>query len=97
MNLKFVVLTAVVINSTTFCDIMPCSPLKVNDVSEEHIASIFRTMIATFFTLVYCLAYSSILKMKAAYSSETSVDFQWLQYIPEDSTLNVYCIFVRLL
>jgi hypothetical protein len=27
--------------------------------------------------LVYCLSYSSTLKMKATYSSESSVDFQW--------------------
>jgi hypothetical protein len=25
-----------------FCDITLCSPLKITDVSEEHIASIFR-------------------------------------------------------
>jgi hypothetical protein len=88
-----------VMKSTTFCDITPYSPLKVNDVSEEHIASIFRTMLATFFTLVYCLAYSYTLKMEAAYSSGTSVDFQrttW-RYIPEDSNLNMNCVFVGLL
>jgi hypothetical protein len=36
----FEVLTAVVMKSTTFWDITPCSLLSV-DVSEEHIASIF--------------------------------------------------------
>jgi hypothetical protein len=35
------VLTAVVMNSSISRDIMPYSPLKIN-VSEEHIASIFR-------------------------------------------------------
>jgi hypothetical protein len=43
-RLKFVgfeVLTAVVMMSTVFCDITSCSPIST-DVSEEHIASIFR-------------------------------------------------------
>jgi hypothetical protein len=38
----FEVLTAVVMKSTIFSDVMPCSLLRVTDVSEEHIASIFR-------------------------------------------------------
>jgi hypothetical protein len=40
--------------------------------------------------LVFCLAYSSILKMEAVCSSETSVEFQRTtrRYIPEDRTLN---------
>jgi hypothetical protein len=39
------------------------------------------------FTLVYCLAYCSTLKMEAICSSETSGDFQRTtrRYIPEDS------------
>jgi hypothetical protein len=60
-------------------DIKPCSPLSVN-----------RALLATFFTLVSCLAYSSTLKMEATYSSEMSVEFQrtiW-RYIPEGKTLN---------
>jgi hypothetical protein len=28
--------------SSIFCDITPSSPLKVMDISEEHVASIFR-------------------------------------------------------
>jgi hypothetical protein len=35
------VLTAVVMKSTVFWDIMPCSPLEVKDVWDEHIASTF--------------------------------------------------------
>jgi hypothetical protein len=40
-------------------------------------------------TLVYCLAYSSTLKMEATCSSEKSVDFQRItrRYIPEDRTV----------
>jgi hypothetical protein len=38
-NVGFEVFTAVVTKSTIFWDITPCSP---SDVSEEHIASIFR-------------------------------------------------------
>jgi hypothetical protein len=41
-HVGFEVLTVVVMKSTIFWDIMPCSPLKSTDVSEEHIASIFR-------------------------------------------------------
>jgi hypothetical protein len=37
----FEVFTAVVMKSTTFWDITPCSPVST-DVSEDHIASIFR-------------------------------------------------------
>jgi hypothetical protein len=75
----FEVVTAVVIKSTIFWDITPCSPLKVNRRA---------------FTLVSCSAYSSILTMEAICSSETSVDFQRTtrRYIPEDSTLhNLEC------
>jgi hypothetical protein len=35
------VLTAEVMKSSVFSDKTPCSPLKI-DVSEEHVASIFR-------------------------------------------------------
>jgi hypothetical protein len=38
----FEILTAVVMKSAIFWDITPCSPLKVNNVSEEHVISIFR-------------------------------------------------------
>jgi hypothetical protein len=39
---------------------------------------------------IYCLAYSSILKKDATWSSETSVDFQWTtyRYVPEDRALH---------
>jgi hypothetical protein len=45
---------------------------------------------ATRFMLFSCLAYSSILKMKATCSSETLADFQRTtrRYIPEDVTLS---------
>jgi hypothetical protein len=41
------------------------------------------------FTLVSCSTYSSILKMEAIFSSETSVGYEQTtqRYIPEDSTL----------
>jgi hypothetical protein len=41
MYLEFEVLTAVIMNSTIIWYVMPCSPLST-DVSEEHIAFIFR-------------------------------------------------------
>jgi hypothetical protein len=38
----FDVLMAVVIKSTIFWDVRPCSPAKSTDVSEECTASVFR-------------------------------------------------------
>jgi hypothetical protein len=51
------------------------------------------SLLATCFTLVSCLAYSSTMKMEATCSSETSVDFQRTtrHYIPEDKTLLKHC------
>jgi hypothetical protein len=40
-HVGFEVLTPVVMKSYIFRDITPCSQLKVTDISEEHIASIF--------------------------------------------------------
>jgi hypothetical protein len=39
---EFDVLTAVVINFPIFWDITPCSQIKVNNIPEEHVASIIR-------------------------------------------------------
>jgi hypothetical protein len=47
-------------------------------------------LLATCFTLDFCLAYSSTLKMEATFSSGTSVDFQQAVrcYIPDDKTVH---------
>jgi hypothetical protein len=37
-----VVRTFLELKSSIFLDITPCSPFEVTDVSEEHVASIFR-------------------------------------------------------
>jgi hypothetical protein len=49
-----------------------------------------QALLAICFMLVSCLAYSSTLKMVAACSSETSVDFQRIAwyYIPDGRTLH---------
>jgi hypothetical protein len=52
--------------SSLFWGMSPCSPLKVNAISEE------KRLLAT----CSCLAYSSTLKMDATCSFGTSVDFQ---------------------
>jgi hypothetical protein len=89
------------LKSTIFCDITPCSPLKVN----RRFGGTYRLNLqgrrmsrarnqresrykAGAFTLVSCSTYYSTLKMEAIRSSETSVDFQrtTLRYIPEDGT-----------
>jgi hypothetical protein len=41
-GVDFECLTEVVMKSSILFDITLCSPLKSNDVSEEHVASIFR-------------------------------------------------------
>jgi hypothetical protein len=71
-SVEFEVLTAVVMKSTAFWDMKSCSPWLC---------------LPPAFTRVYCLAYSSALKIETICSSETS-DFQRTtrQYIPEDST-----------
>jgi hypothetical protein len=95
--------TEVCINGSIFWNIMPCSPLKFNwrsgrtclllegwrisqtrneyDVSSEQIIA---------FLSVCFISFSSTLKMEAACSSETSVNFQRTmhRYIPADRTLN---------
>jgi hypothetical protein len=64
--------TKVVMNSSIFWDITPCSPLSVD-----------RIGLPSDFTLVSFSAYSA-LKMDVTYSYETSVDFQrnTRRYIP---------------
>jgi hypothetical protein len=63
------------------------------DVSEKHIASIFRVEeISTCHLLAELISWT--LKMEAIYSSETSVDTQRPMqcYIPEDGTLQIKLI-----
>jgi hypothetical protein len=62
-----------------------------NQHETGHNKNLFTSFVLreTFFILVSCLAFSSILKMKTTCSSETSAAFQrttW-RYIPEDRTL----------
>jgi hypothetical protein len=67
--LEFDVLTAVVVKSSVFRDIMPCSPLKnqsnfQRNMSEEtSMKHVFD--LAACFMLVSCLAYSSTLNKEA--------------------------------
>jgi hypothetical protein len=81
-DVGFEVLTPVVMKSTIFRDITPCSPLKVNRINRarnQHESYTLISLLGIFFDL----------KMEAIYCSETSVDFQRTtrRYIPEDSTL----------
>jgi hypothetical protein len=41
-NVGFEVLITVVMKSSIFWDVMPSSPLKSTDISEEHVVSVFR-------------------------------------------------------
>jgi hypothetical protein len=93
ITVGFEVLTAVLMKSTIFWDITPCSPLKDNRHFEGTCRLYLQRALCLphAFTLVSCLACSSTLKMKATRSSQTSVDFQRTtrRYIPEDSTLQL--------
>jgi hypothetical protein len=82
----FEVLTAVVMKSTIFWDITPCSPLSVNrcfgGTCRLHVVGRQNKLSQKLesrwksdaFTLVSCAAYIFDLKMEAIYSSKTSVD-----------------------
>jgi hypothetical protein len=80
-----VVLAAVIMKSTIFWDLMPCSPLKAN----RRFGGTYRLRLQDRRINKQDSAYSSTLKMEAICSSETSVGFQRTtqRYIPEDSTL----------
>jgi hypothetical protein len=56
----FVILTAVVMKSSTSWDITPCSPLKVSDVSEEHVAPIFRVEESAMITTCFMFFFFSL-------------------------------------
>jgi hypothetical protein len=58
------VLTAMVMMSSVFWDITPCSPLEIN----RRFGGTFRLLLLP--------PYSSTVKVEASCSSETSVDFQ---------------------
>jgi hypothetical protein len=99
-NLRFNFLLMVVMKSHELWDVMLCSLLKVNrrfggtchhNIQGQRISQAGNQRLLSA-TMVYCLAFSSTLKMEATCSSETSVDFQRTtrRYIPEDRTL--YCV-----
>jgi hypothetical protein len=71
--LGFVALTAAIMTSSVFWNILPCSQT--------------RSQLAARFVLVSYLAYFSTLRMGATYFSETSVDHRYTtrRYKPKDS------------
>jgi hypothetical protein len=100
-------LTAVVMKSSIFCDIMLCNPLKANryfgGTHRRHLQgrrSRARNQLCTLlfpacFHAGFLFGYSSTLKMGVICSSETSVDFQRTtrRYILYDRTLRfTYCL-----
>jgi hypothetical protein len=58
------------LKSSVFWYITPCSPLKVTRRFEGTCRLHLQVLLAAFFMLVYCLAYSSTLKVQATCSSE---------------------------
>jgi hypothetical protein len=81
---------AVLINTPIFRYITPHSTFKVNGHFRGTCRLIFRdeeqakqetstnqALLATCIMLVFCLAYSLTLNVKAKCSSETSIDFVW--------------------
>jgi hypothetical protein len=87
---RIFILTAMVMKSSVFCDITPCSPLNVNrcfgGTWRLHIQGQPRKKpewlcLPPTFMLVSCLDYSSTPKWGATCSSETSLDFQRLHSV----------------
>jgi hypothetical protein len=60
--------------------------LELKAVAKRKTCVMFEVLLATCFTLVSCFTYSSIQKIEARISSETSVDFHRTtrRYIVED-------------
>jgi hypothetical protein len=85
----FEVFTMVVMESTIFWDITPCSPLKFNRRFGGTYRLHLQGLLATCFHAGFLLAYFSTLKMEAICSSETTFHFQQTTraYIPEDGTI----------
>jgi hypothetical protein len=73
---------------------MPCIPLRVSLRFGGTCPSIFRLCWPPAFTLVYCSAKSSTLKMEVTCFPKMLVDLRWIawHYVPEDRTLhNHHC------
>jgi hypothetical protein len=97
----FQLLAAAVMNSSIYWVITPCSMFEVNrrfgGKYSLHLQGLRTTkdrhqhyvLLATFFTLVSVLVYSSTLKMEITHSSETWVHFQPTirRFNPVDRTL----------
>jgi hypothetical protein len=86
----FCALWALSLVSSSFSCVCPCNMVEVYLISERLSAPIFKFTTSTCYS---SLAYSSALKMKVAWSSEMSVDFQWTSqcYGPEEGTLTNPC------
>jgi hypothetical protein len=94
-NVEFEVLRAVVLKSTIFWDITPCSPLKVNRrFGGTYRKAWWQASLQHALTLVSCSAYFSTLKMEAICFSETLVDSQLItwRYVPEGGTIQLSTI-----
>jgi hypothetical protein len=81
-------ITTSVMKDSMFWDITPCRPFKLirsfGRICRLHFqglrisqATNQRDLLATYFMLVSYLAYSSTVKAKATWFSETSVNFHW--------------------
>jgi hypothetical protein len=84
----------VTLKSSIFCNIIPCSPLKVNrrfggtrhlHLQSRRMSQARNQHETTAPASCWFLAYYSALNIEMTYSSETSVDFHWTtrRYIPE--------------
>jgi hypothetical protein len=99
--IEFEVLTAVVMKSTIFWYITPCSPLKANRrFGRTYCLQVASRAVLSFppaFALVSCSAYSWTLKMEAICSYQTSVGFQRTtrRYITKDCTLQFICVLLN--
>jgi hypothetical protein len=100
----FEILTVVLMNNSVFWDITLCSLLKISCFRGTfllHLQGQRRALLASYFMLLSCLAYSLTLMMEEKRSPERFVDFQWTtwHYIPEGRTLQnvIILIYISLL
>jgi hypothetical protein len=98
-NVGFAVITALIKKTSSFWDVMICSPLKVNRTLRRNLSPpswgrrLSQARNSDCLPLAFMLVSSSTLKKDLICSSETSVEFRrnTRRYLPEDRSLHNYC------
>jgi hypothetical protein len=93
--------------SSILFGVLPCNPFEVSQYCGERCPfklqsrrksevrdTSLKNLLASYFRVYFCLAYSLTLKKETTYLFETSADFRQTtkRYIPEDITLQVMSV-----